>query len=180
MYNGLPWPEEEFIKVTIERDLTIDKTFKKNPILWHILKGLAKSRPALCYSSILLRALMAVQLTHWQASTSTVASNNPKDLDVTRKVLELMSIGQFLPYPLNRVQDVIGKFHSFHVHCILVDIWNFMRENVPSPLSYSAEDGNREFDPGKTKLYTERLRKIMLLHLDNMPEDYKLFFVHPL
>ena len=55
-----------------------------------------------------------------------------------------------------------------------------MRENVPSPLSYSAEDGNRDFDLGKTKLYTERLRKIMLLRLDNMPEDYKLFFVYPL
>ena len=59
-----------FIKVTIERDLVISKRFEEHPILWKVLAGLAESRPALCYCSVLLRALMAVQMNHWQASVA--------------------------------------------------------------------------------------------------------------
>ena len=70
MYNGLPWPDDDFIKVTIERDLVISKRFEEHPILWKVLAGLAEARPALCYCSVLLRALMAVQMNHWQASVA--------------------------------------------------------------------------------------------------------------
>ena len=42
MYNGLPWPEEEFIKVTIERDLSICKLLSSQPILWSLLALLAR------------------------------------------------------------------------------------------------------------------------------------------
>ena len=70
MYNGLPWPDDDFIKVTIERDLVISKRFEEHPVLWKVLAGLAEARPALCYCSVLLRALMAVQMNHWQASVA--------------------------------------------------------------------------------------------------------------
>ena len=80
MYNGLPWPDEEFTRVTIERDLTISKTFEKHPILWKILLGLAEARPALCYCSVLLRGLLAVQINFWQASVARRASDYPKQL----------------------------------------------------------------------------------------------------
>ena len=36
------------------------------------------------------------------------------------------------------VSDVLGQLHAFHVHCVLVDIWNYMRDNVPSPVAFSA------------------------------------------
>ena len=49
-----------------------------------------------------------------------------------------MSVGQYLPHPLDSVSDVLGQLHAFHVHCVLVDIWNYMRDNVPSPVAYSA------------------------------------------
>jgi hypothetical protein len=62
MYNGLPWPDEEFARVTVERDLQICNTLKDHPILWKILWGLAEARPALCYCSVLLRAALAVQV----------------------------------------------------------------------------------------------------------------------
>ena len=62
MYNGLPWPDEEFSRVTIERDLKICSTLTDHPILWKILWGLAESRPSLCYCSVLLRAALAVQV----------------------------------------------------------------------------------------------------------------------
>ena len=62
MYNGLPWPDEEFTRVTVERDLKINITLTNHPILWKILWGLAEARPALCYCSVLLRASLAVQV----------------------------------------------------------------------------------------------------------------------
>jgi integrator complex subunit 5 len=76
MYNGLPWPEEEFIKVTIERDLAIVRLLTAHPIVWTLLALLARSalalhgvrscmipraRPALCYCSVLVRAVVAVR-----------------------------------------------------------------------------------------------------------------------
>ena len=96
MYNGLPWPEEEFAKVTVERDLAISKKFEDHPILWKILAGLAEARPALCYCSVLLRALLAVQMFYWQTSVVHKSSQSPKRLDVTVKVLRLLSIGKAL------------------------------------------------------------------------------------
>jgi hypothetical protein len=44
-----------------------------------------------------------------------------------------MSIGQFVPPPLDGVSEIIDILHPFHLHCILVDIWNYVRDNVPSP-----------------------------------------------
>ena len=100
---------------------------------------------------------------------------------MTKKVLELMSVGQFLPHPLNSVTDVLHAFHSFHVHCVLVDVWNFMKDNVPSPVAFASNaEGalNREFEPYKNyKSYCERLRLIMLHHVETLPNEYKRFFV---
>ena len=182
MYNGLPWPEEEFTKVTIERDLKIKKTFENHPLLWPIMFGLAEARPALCYSSVLLRALFAVILAHWQSSVAKVASDNPKQLQQTCKILKVMAIGQFLPHPLDSVSDILSILEPFHVHCILTDIWNYMRDHVPTPVSYNNCSSNglmsREFEPFKNyKSYCERLRLIMLKHLKRLSGEYKRFFV---
>lgn len=77
IYNGLPWPEEEFSKVTMERDLQIRRTFRNAPILWSILALIAVHRPALCYCSVFLRAICATVLHQWRAkSTENVIGNN--------------------------------------------------------------------------------------------------------
>jgi len=44
MYNGLPWPEEDFARVTVERDLKISNTLSDHPILWKLLWGIAEAR----------------------------------------------------------------------------------------------------------------------------------------
>ena len=68
MYNGLPWPEEYFTQVTMERDLQIVKKLHEHPIIWKVLWGLAEARPALCYCSVILRGALAVQMAHWAAA----------------------------------------------------------------------------------------------------------------
>jgi len=186
MYNGLPWPiDEEFAKVTVERDLVISKRFEEHPILWRILAGLAEARPALCYCSVLLRALLAVEMSHWQTSVVSKSSQSPKHLEVTVKVLRLLSLGQFVPPPLDSVGDVLHVMHPFHVHCILSDMWTYLSHNVPSPMSFtlSSSDGGsgalcREFEPYKNyRKYCERLRLIMIRHIAELPHEFKKFFV---
>jgi len=182
MYNGLPWPEEELTKVTKERDLFISKKFEENPILWKLLAGLAEARPSLCFCSVLLRALLAVQMSHWQTSVAHKSAHNPKQLEVTVKVLTLLSVGQFIPHPLDSVTEVLHVMHPFHVHCVLYDIWNYIRDNVPSPVNFTpTADGSvlcREFEPYKNyRQYCERLRLIMIRHISEVPEEYKKFFV---
>ena len=70
---------------------------------------------------------------HWQSSLSATAAGSPVQLETTRKILQLMSLGQFVPPPLDGVAEIIDILHPFHLHCILVDIWNYVRDNVPSP-----------------------------------------------
>lgn len=73
MYNGLPFPDEEFTKVTMERDLLIRRSFTTSPILWALLGFIATHRPALCFSSVLLRALCATCLHQWRARNGMVS-----------------------------------------------------------------------------------------------------------
>lgn len=116
MYNGLPWPDEEFTKVTMERDLQIRRTFKNVPILWSILALIANYRPALCYSSVLLRALCATALHQWKAkSAENLNGNNVELHSVTKKLLEIMTLGQLLPPPLSYLHIVIDYFEPSEV-----------------------------------------------------------------
>ncbi len=68
MFNGLPWPEEDFSKVQVERDLQIRRAFEHHPYLWDLLELVANHCPSLCYCSVLLRALMATLMAHWTSS----------------------------------------------------------------------------------------------------------------
>lgn len=76
MYNGLPFPDEEFTKVTMERDLLIRRAFLTSPILWALLGFIATHRPALCFSSVLLRALCATCLHQWRAKNGELKQLN--------------------------------------------------------------------------------------------------------
>ena len=102
----------------MERDLKIVQRLEDNPIIWKILWGLAEARPALCYCSVILRGALAVQLAHWSSALTT----SPKTLEATKRILWLLSVGQYLPHPLDSVAEVIHLFHPYQVHCILVDL----------------------------------------------------------
>lgn len=69
MYNGLSWPDEDFSKVTMERDLQIRRSFKNSPILWHVLAYIASYKPAVYSASVLLRAICASLLHQWRAKS---------------------------------------------------------------------------------------------------------------
>ena len=189
MYNGLPWPEEEFIKVTIERDLSISRLLSCHPIVWSLLSLLARARPALCYCSVLVRAVVAVAILHWQSHITSSLSDHPRQLEVTRRVLELMAVGQFLPPQLALVPQVMHIFDPAQLHCILIDIWNFMKLNVPGPSLFSVAEGGeargeavaRDFGPYKNyHAFCERLRVVLVSHIDSQAEVVRTYFVDAL
>lgn len=119
MYNGLPWPEEEFSKVTIERDLYIRRLFTTTPLLWDLLSFVAVNRPALCYCSVLMRALTATLMHQWNSmgdqSKSSETESYKSLMDTTIKVIDVMALGQLLPPPLSSIRDVIPYLDSSEV-----------------------------------------------------------------
>lgn len=149
MYNGLPWPDEEFAKITMERDLHIRRTFKNAPILWSILALIASHRPSLCYASVLLRAICATLLHQWRAKSvlhNQSVENNPELFQVTKNLLEIMAMGQLLCGPLAYLHVVIEHFEPFEIVVVLKEcVWNFMKENVPSPMSYRVSTNGRHY-----------------------------------
>ena len=117
----------------MERDLKIVQRLDDNPIIWKVLPhflplflnlristsicplqvlwGLAEVRPALCYCSVILRGALAVQMAYWSSALTT----SPKTLEATKRILSLMSVGQYLPPPLDSVSEVIHVFHPYQV-----------------------------------------------------------------
>lgn len=108
MYNGLPWPEEEFCKVTVERDLHIWRVFEERPLVWSVTQLVASYRPALCYCSVLLRAITAMLLSQWGRSTK-------QPIRTTVKLLELLALGQLLPPPLASLRDIVTRVQPHEV-----------------------------------------------------------------
>ncbi|CAH2075039.1 unnamed protein product, partial [Iphiclides podalirius] len=63
MYNGLPWPDEDFTKqVSIERELYMRGALERCAVARAALRRAARARPALCLASALLRANAATLL----------------------------------------------------------------------------------------------------------------------
>ncbi|KAG4068286.1 hypothetical protein HA402_007806 [Bradysia odoriphaga] len=185
MYNGLPWPDEDFTKVTMERDLQIRRTFTNAPILWGILGLVATYRPALCFTSVLLRALCASVLNQWRAKTVDkyqAIANNVELYDTTKKLLEVMSMGQLLPPPLSYLHTVIDYLDAPEISVVLKEcIWNYMKENVPSPVLFGVDSTGLHWrDSVAAKpypIFVDPLRNIMQRKLPQLGTFYHQMFV---
>jgi len=182
MYNGIPWPEEEFIKVTIERDLSISRLVVNHPILWSLMELLALQKPALCYCSVIVRAVVSVCITHWQSTVSWKLEDHPAQMKLTRKVISLMGYGQFIPRQMAVLSQIIHILDPSQLHCILIDIWNYMRVNVPGPNIFQVCDKSgvlfRDFGPYEEyKPYCDRMRMVMVANLEKVAQIFKECYV---
>lgn len=178
MYNGLPWPDEDGCKATVERDCFIRRKLEQTPIMWEILWFIALHRPALCYCSVLLRAVTATLIAQWGSCSQ---HRDPSLLPTTVKLLSLLALGQLLPSPLSSLRDVIPHLKPPEVVQILRDcVWNYMRDHVPAPDLFASDahgnvwrDSTQDF-PGPQ--YTETLRLIMLGNIENLGVLYAQLF----
>lgn len=179
MYNGLPWPEEDFCKVTVERDLSIRRTLDNKPVVWALLTFIAHHRPALCYCSVILRAMVATLISEWLSCSQ----QNQKDLQsTTTKLVQLMSLGQLLPPPFTALSDVVPHIPPEQVVVLLRDcVWNYMRDNVPSPALFTRDANGvmwRDLATSRPpKQYTETLRHIMISNISSLGALYYTLFL---
>ncbi|XP_050314392.1 integrator complex subunit 5 [Anthonomus grandis grandis] len=187
MYNGLPWPEEEFSKVTIERDLFIRRIFTNTPLLWDLLSFIAVYRPALCYCSVLIRALTATLIHQWKSmgdqSKDTGNENYTSLLDTTIRLIDIMTLGQLLPPPLCHIRDVLPSLRCFEIVDILRDcIWCYMRDHIPSPALFSCDPSGIHWrDPVVSRpheRYTNTLRIILQRNIDKLGHLYSQMFIN--
>ena len=102
----------------IERDLSITRLLTGQPITCTLLSMLAQARPALCYCSVLVRAVVAVSISHWASHVTSRLSDHPAQVSITRRVLELMAVGQFLPPQLALVPQIMHIFDPFQLLCV--------------------------------------------------------------
>ncbi|CAH0555830.1 unnamed protein product [Brassicogethes aeneus] len=187
MYNGLPWPDEEFSKVTIERDLFIRKMFTNAPLLWNLLGFVAVSRPALCYCSVLIRALTATLIHQWKSMGEQSKANNTDNyrnlMETTVKLIELMALGQLLPPPLSNIGDVLQFLKCFEIVAILKEcVWSYMRDHIPSPALFVCDtNGTYWRDPTIVRppeTYTNALRIIMQRNIKTLGPMYAQMFIN--
>lgn len=184
MYNGLPWLEDEFLKVTMERDLQIQRTFHSSPVLWAILEHVATHRPALCVTSVLFRALCASVLHKWQAKSVEKTSSllNSELMFTTVKLLEIMSLGQFLAPPLSYFHFIIEYFDPNEISIVLKEcIWSYMKDNVPSPIPFARDASGFQWrEPERSKIRKDEiLRNMMERKLPQLGHYYYIMFVLP-
>ncbi|XP_044730967.1 integrator complex subunit 5 [Chrysoperla carnea] len=191
MYNGLPWPEEEHMKVTIERDLHIRRMFSDIPLLWELMFMLSKYPPSLCFCSVLLRALTATLLHQWNSlgnrGSGLQFNQDQSNLDSltaqTIQLLDLMAIGQLLPRPLSNIRDIITILTPTEIVQLLREcVWSYMRpnEHVPSPALFKVNSQGQYYrDPESIKpgaQYTDPLRLILQRNIDTLGEQFWLMF----
>lgn len=179
MYNGLPWPEEDFAKVTVERDLHIRRILDDRPLTWDLLRFAATQRPALCYCSVVLRAYAASLIGQWGCAPST----RPLRLTAqTQQLLDLLSLGQLLPASLASSHHLLPDISPPQVVLLLRDVWNYLKDNVPAPALFVRDPNTgvawRDNLPQLAQ-YTECLRLTMQTHLETLGGLYAQVFVKP-
>lgn len=149
------------------------------PILWHLLRLVAVYRPVLCYCSVLLRALCATMLHQWNSSVG----GDTNLLNLTVRLLDVMSLGQLLPPPLANIRDILSNLSSQEVVQVLrCCIWNYMRDHVPSPALFGRDaNGLHWRDPTVARpppAYTDTLRTFMHKNIDKTGDMYAQIFVN--
>ncbi|XP_023025427.1 integrator complex subunit 5 omd [Leptinotarsa decemlineata] len=187
MYNGLPWPEEEFSKVTMERDLFIRRMFANTPLLWELLSFVAVYRPAICYCSVLIRALTATLIHQWKSmgeqSKDDISENYKLLMDTTVKVIDIMALGQLLPPPLSNIRDVIPYLKCYEIVAVLREcVWCYMRDHIPSPALFVCDSNGVHWrDPITARppeIYTNTLRIIMQRNIRVLGHMYAQMFIN--
>ncbi|XP_034115208.1 integrator complex subunit 5 [Drosophila albomicans] len=185
MYNGLPFPDEEFTRVTMERDMQIRRAFITSPVLWAVLGLIATHRPALCYSSVLLRALCATCLHHWRGKNvnkfQPTAANDELML-CTKKLLQLLAMSQLIPPPLANLHTIIEHFEAPEIALLLREcIWNYLKDHVPSPALFHVDNNGLHWrNTSQAKVapqYVDTLRQLMQKKLSKLGPHYHQMFI---
>ncbi len=122
MFSGVPWPDEDTVRLTIERDLEISRRLSSHPISWHLLSFIARNQsytplisgeneltcvPPICYCSVILRAITCVNLHHWSGTLAATGKDCPVQAKETKRLISILSQSNLCPPPLSYFGDVL-------------------------------------------------------------------------
>nr|XP_054770296.1 integrator complex subunit 5-like [Lytechinus pictus] len=159
------WPDEEMIKHTIERDLSIKKKVDEYPFVWDVLEIIARAKPALCFCSGLLYSVMATLISHWESSRHKTAGDSKGHLLVTCRLVHCMNLAGFLPPPLNQCHPIFSDLTPREVYVLLSNIWAFLRDNPPIAEVFIETDEqgapSRDFPQELVSKYAEVVRSLV-------------------
>ncbi|CAK1553432.1 unnamed protein product [Leptosia nina] len=186
MYNGLPWPDEDFTKqVSIERELYMRGAVERCAVARAALRRVALARPALCLSSALLRASAATLLHRLRAHLDrhTQSPELSRELSALTELLSTMTLGQLLPHPLSHMLELAPELTASELVQVLRDcLWNYTRDHVPSPALFTCDSTGLHWrDPSTCKpptVYTDTLRIILQKKIATLGHMYPIMFLN--
>lgn len=171
-----PWPEEEMIKHTIERDLKIKKKLEEYPFLWDVLEMISKAKPALCYCSGLLYSVMATLISYWESSRHKLAGDSKSHIVITCRIIQCMNLAGFLPAPLNQCHSIFSELTPREVYVLLSNIWSFLSDNPPIAEVFIETDDqglpSRTFPEELVVKYSEVVRSLVRSNIDKFGHLY--------
>ncbi|XP_038045725.1 integrator complex subunit 5-like [Patiria miniata] len=178
---GVAWPEEEHMKLTVERDLFVRRRFEENPLFWDFLEIISRVPAALCQCAVLLYSLHATLIAFWDTSRVTRGDSAPAQLRATCRLLECMKQSGFLPPPLCYCSLLVPSLEPSEINLLLTTIWAFLKENPPSfntPLSKPDLSGKyvSSFPPGVTLRYAEVIHAIVHKNISQFGDLYLQLF----
>ncbi|XP_013134455.1 PREDICTED: uncharacterized protein LOC106100217 [Papilio polytes] len=186
MYNGLPWPDEDFTKqVSIERELYMRGAVERCAVSRAALRRVARARPALCLASALLRAAAATLLHRLRAHLDRQGrgAEAARELSALSELLSVMSLGQLLPHPLSHMLELAPELTAGELVQVLRDcLWNYTRDHVPSPALFTCDSSGLHWrDPSTCKppsTYTDTLRLIIQKRISKLGHLYPIMFLN--
>ncbi|KAL5012685.1 hypothetical protein ScPMuIL_011236 [Solemya velum] len=170
LYNNRFWPEEDSLRVTVERDLFVWKKFEDNPVLWDIMEMYASNCLVMCRASPVLKCLTATLMNHFEASREKSARNSPKHAQAACILVKCLAKSQLLPPPLCYVSELFLLATPYEVYLLLLAVWRYMKENPPT------EDPEEVKRRVAEEQHVQLVRSIMHNNIDKMGQLYPRFF----
>ena len=133
MVPVMVWPDEDFLKYTIERDLKVKNTFDKQPVLWDIMELISSARPSLYHCSVLVQSLFGMSLKFWQTNRNSLTCASPVELNNLYKLMHIIKNAGWLPSDVDSISDIFAFIKPKEVYDILSAIWNYFKNTSYSP-----------------------------------------------
>lgn len=152
---------------------------------------------ALKYCLVLIRALIAVQMTQWNSAT---ISKDRLKIDTTRRFVSfdfvyaiischiknvsfylcslicLIAKSELVPdIPFNQLHLALPYLDAYEVFCLMDDLWKFLKDSQVTFDTKESEIASVQFPP--LKPYFERLR---IIASEKFPGDLYVQFFHPI
>ncbi|XP_066922669.1 integrator complex subunit 5-like [Clytia hemisphaerica] len=128
-----PWPDEDFLKYTIERDLKVKNAFDQESILWDVLDLVSTARPSLYHCSVLIQSLFGTSLNFWQSNRRPNTTSTPKELANIRRILNILKQAGWIPSDFDSIDDIFPHIKPKEVYNILSAIWKYLKISNNSP-----------------------------------------------